>query len=150
MHAAVRSHPIDIHPLQLEQRDLRVQASGEADEATVGSDDAVAWDDDGNRIGPDGLTYGTSLVGSSQLLGDLAVGGHVAVLDGLEALVHVTLEVRGDVPEVQLQVEDTELLVEVRLDLADGLAKLGGPVGGRVSVAFLGQGAELDSPDASS
>ncbi len=125
-----------------------MQTTGEADEPTVRPDDAVARDDDGNGIGSDGLAYRTSLVGSSELLGDLAVRRHVAVFDGLEALVHFALEVRGDVPEVQLQVEGTELLVEVGLDLADRLAEFGGPVGGRVGVAFLGQGAELDPPDA--
>ena len=96
MNLAAGTRPADVDSLELEQLDLGHQASGEAREAPIGGNHAMAWNHDRDRIGTHGLTDGSSLVRLSDLPRKLAVRRHVPMLDFQELLVDLTLEGRAD------------------------------------------------------
>jgi hypothetical protein len=59
--------------LKPEEACLEVDATAESDQLAVGSDDPVAGDDHGYRIGPHGLPDGPGAARKAQRFGDLSV-----------------------------------------------------------------------------
>ncbi len=62
MDPASRLIPVDVHALDGKEGDLPAETSGVAPQAAVASDDAMARNDDGNGVGPHGLTDGPTVV----------------------------------------------------------------------------------------
>ncbi len=108
----------------------------------------MAGNDDGDRVGAHGLTDGPRLIGLPDRSSDLAVRGDMPVLDGQEMVVDLALEVGSRSGEVQLQVEGSEVLAEVGLELGDRVLQVLGPIFRRVRMTLPRQRTELDPTNA--
>ncbi len=71
---------------------------GEADEAVVGADDAVAGHDDRKRVAPERLADGARGVRLADGAGDLAIGARGAGRDGARGFVNARVELRRRSP----------------------------------------------------
>ncbi len=83
-----------------QQPALALKAACVAGEGTVAADDAMARNDDGQRIAADGGTDGPDSGGGVDMTGELTVGPGLAGGDAFQGLPHLLLK-RGAGDEVQ-------------------------------------------------
>ena len=107
----------------VEQPAFAVGAAAVAREGAVGSDDAVAGDDDDHGVGMAGLGHGTERAGTARELGQLAVADGVAVGDVLQLGPDGLLEVGAR--EVERQRELAACAGKVFLELAAAVVEQG-------------------------
>src|SRR5437867_2049331 len=104
--------------LDLEQLLLDCQAAGITTEAAASCDNAVARDDDRDRIAAQGLSDGTAGPGLSDAPGQLAIGRYLTRRNVARRRQHASLEGRNNT-QVYRQLEGRATAVEVFLELGD-------------------------------
>ena len=95
-----------------EQPSLHLEAVGIACEAAILADDAVAGDDDRNRIEAIGVAYGAGGIVMVDYVCDIAVCPCTAVWDEFDHLPDFLVKIRG-IAKVELEVKFLECSCEV-------------------------------------
>ena len=98
-------HPFQSSPLVCEQALLPLEPAGEAADA-VGGDDAVAGNDEGDRVLPVRTADGAAGAALAEARGQLTVGPDLSVGDPLELFPHPQLERRS--AQVEVEIEDLQ------------------------------------------
>ena len=106
---------------EFEQQAFGFESSGKAGEVVVGTDDAVAGDEDADAIGSDGLRHSSDAFGCVNAQGDVFVGTGLAIGDLEECVPYSSLEVGAY--GMQGDAEGAALAGEVFIELVLGLAK---------------------------
>src|SRR4051794_11674503 len=130
--------------LEIEQGALAFQAASVAGERPVGADDAVAGDDDGDRVAAIGGADRARGPGALDALGELAVADRLAVGDRAQRLPDLLLERRAGERQVDVEVAPVagEVLGELGADPGEGVVVALPAGGGRaVHVEQLERGA---------
>lgn len=90
--------------LQSQQKRLALHAAAVAGQPPACAEDAVAGDDDGNRVAPVGEAHRPRRAGAAEASGEVAVGAGCAVGDGAEGVPDSRLERGSDGGEGQSEV----------------------------------------------
>jgi hypothetical protein len=108
------------YALVLEEPALSLQAASVSREGSVGTDDAVARDDDGDWIGAVGYAHGANGFWAIELRGELAIADGAADADAAQGCPNCPLEWRSAGFDRE-SVDRGEFSLEVGLQCAAGI-----------------------------
>src|SRR5204863_1083216 len=112
--------------LELEEEALHLRAATVVADLATRADHAVAWDDDRDRVQPQGAARGPVGARVPGALGGVAIGDHLAERHPRGLAEHPAVEARMDQLPIERHLEALPLAIEVLVELAAGVVEAGG------------------------